>query len=310
MKIFLTAIFFLYSNTLLAQRTKTIRIEDGVSGKAITGKYFRLLQDNDTEEGLFKLNEQGLYKIPLGNYPLQASLQILFICRGYKTIRENLNLTDSTTQVIKIFPDPDYVPVKAGLFYRSTAIREFGEYEPATPNSLADLPDSIRQKLVNHLKDRLGGPFYSRLHLTYGQIVNLDRLYKVSHNAGNYKWTPYSYYLYFGFEDSAKGIGQYNASIVLDKQGQVVDEIELPDIKNNPEKSNIIPLGQIKKIAEKNGFDPKMRIELGFDRESNSITWNFTKVTNDQRFSFSYSVLCIDAHTGRVISTNSGSGVR
>jgi hypothetical protein len=140
------------------------------------------------------------------------------------------------------------------LVYEECSLIYFGDYHPKTPSSLSDIPDNIRTKLVSHLVDRLGQSFYSKIKINGGQIVNLDSLYIVNKNAKNYKWTPYSYYLCFSFEDIEKGIGLYTAQIVLDKEGTIIKDIALPSIKINPEKSSIISRKTALDIAKLHDF--------------------------------------------------------
>jgi Zn-dependent metalloprotease len=108
--------------------------------------------------------------------------------------------------------------------------------------------------------------------------------------------------LCFSFKDTTKGIGLYTAKIVLDKFGNVIEEIELPDIKKFPEKSNIISLEQAKVIATENKFfDEKTLINLSYDKKNGSIVWCFKQTTYKPDHTLSGWTLVIDAHNGKVI---------
>jgi hypothetical protein len=162
-----------------------------------------------------------------------------------------------------------------------------------------------------HLVNRLGNDFYSRLKLSGGQIVNLERLYLVEANAKNYRWTPYSYYLCFSFEDTSKGIGLYTAQIVLDKNGNVVKEISLPSIKSNPDKANVISKNSAMTIAREKNFDPvTCKVSLDYMPDVESLVWCFEKVVNDNGLTFSTETLIVDAHSSQVLRKLNGSGIR
>ena len=200
---------------------------------------------------------------------------------------------------------------KSNFIYGKCSQIYFGSYNPDTPNSLSDLPDTIRIKLVSHLVDRLGQSFYSKVKLSGGQIVDLERLYLVNENAKNYQWTPYSYYLCFSFEDKEKGVGLYTSQIVLDKNGNVIKDIELPSIRINPKKANIISLYEAADIAKRydftNTFD---NASLWYNRDTDNLNWCFKKIVNDNGLTFGTETLIINAHTGEKMEISYGGGIR
>lgn len=295
------SIFFLlviFPLTLIGQVTFEAKFTNGATGKPVEGVYCYLLQDNDKWISSAKTNEKGQVSFryrneeinPNATYQLEVSSHEFLPLRQTITFNEKLNLT--------LYPDTTFSEEKKNLVYNGCSNISFGFYRPKEPRSLKDLPDSIQKKLEKHLVDRLGQDYYSKLKLAGGQLVDLQRLYKVEPNAKDYQWTPYSYYICFSFSDEANGIGCYTAKIVLDEKGDVKEEIELPDLKKKPEKKTIISLKEAKEIAlARKSYDEKTHIKFSYDKIAGSLTWNFEQRPN----AYSSHTLVIDAHSGKVL---------
>lgn len=286
------------------------KVINGVTKKPITDQYCNIIKDNDTWVDIGNTDNEGIF-IP-DIYPdSNTTYQLSISANGFKTFKENIDLFSKKTMTVSIYPDSEFIKRKTNFVYSGCSSIGFGNYRPQSPNSLSDLPDSIREKLVKHLVTRLGEQLYSKIKISGGQIVDLDRLYVVEANAKNYRWTPYSYYLCFSFQDTSKGIGLYTAKIVLDKNGNIIKEIQLPDIKSNPGKANVISIESAKTIAKKHNFNPTPdKIRLDYDLETESLIWCFEKVTNDNGLTFSLETLIVDAHTGIILGTRKGNGIR
>jgi uncharacterized membrane protein YkoI len=179
----------------------------------------------------------------------------------------------------------------------------FGNYKPREPKSLNELPEKIREKVENHLKARLGDEFYSKLQLSGGQIVNFDDLYRIEPDARNYKWTIFAYSLNFLLAEPKKGIKAYHARILLDSEGNILREIDLPQISKNPEKANIISLAEVRKIAAKQKFPLKRtNAEISYDAERDSLIWTLEYKLKGDKYVWVDRIIRIDAHSGEVIS--------
>ena len=179
----------------------------------------------------------------------------------------------------------------------------FGKYNPREPKSLSALPDKIRVKVENHLKARLGDMFYSKLQLSGGQIVDFDELYRVEPGAKNYKWNIFTYSLNFLLAEPKKGIKAYHARILLDSEGNVLQEIDLPQTAKNPEKANIISLAEARKIAAKHKFPPnRADAKISYDSERDSLVWTLGYRLKGDKYVWVDRIIRIDAHSGEVIS--------
>ena len=69
-----------------------------------------------------------------------------------------------------------------------------GQYTPRTFKSLNALPEAVRVKAVNHLTERLGNDFYSRLKFVSGSSIDVEEYLRI--NPGT-KWKVHSYELVF-----------------------------------------------------------------------------------------------------------------
>ncbi len=157
--------------------------------------------------------------------------------------------------------------------------------------------------MENNLRARLGDAFYSRLRMSGGQIVDFSELYRVEPTARNWRWQIFAYGINFMLAQPAQGLRAYHARILLDAEGNVIQEIDLPEIARHPERANIIPLSVARRIADTNGF-PRNRtnIEISYDSERDSIVWTLEYRLNGDRYVWTDRVIRIDAHSGEVLS--------
>jgi uncharacterized membrane protein YkoI len=180
---------------------------------------------------------------------------------------------------------------------------DFGKYKPKEPKSLDELPDPIKTKLVMHLKNRLGDAFYSKLEFSGGQVVDFEELRRVEPESRNYKWKPFAYGLTFNLSEPEKGIKAYHARILLDSDGSIMQEIDLPEIARHPEKAQIISLAEAKEIAAKHKFSlTRARVELSYNSEIDSLVWTLEYKLKGDRYVWVDRVIRIEAQSGKVLS--------
>jgi hypothetical protein len=187
----------------------------------------------------------------------------------------------------------------------------FREYRPKTIRQLDEIPPPVLSRLITHLKGRLGERFYSKLKFGWGEVINLDELYRIE---------PYwkqervgSYDLVFYFSDRRKGLKAFHSKIVLDGDGSVIDEINLPDIANQPQKANLISVDEAMRIAARNNFvGSKIWPSFEYNAETDSFAWvihDSEPVTqkgicpseNIPIGHGPYRIISIEAHTGRIL---------
>ena len=176
-------------------------------------------------------------------------------------------------------------------------------YDPRTIERIDELPEQIAFRLKEHLVDRLGADYYSRLKFTCGLIVDFDELYRVDPGAKNSQWKIFAFKIEYSFSLPEVGIKKYEAEIWLDKDGSVIREIDLPDTRNNPEKFTILPVKQAVRISKQKGMTPQ-KIELAYRDADNSIVWRMIRQT-----SHGTRQLDISAHNGQVLNDVSYRGI-
>jgi hypothetical protein len=71
--------------------------------------------------------------------------------------------------------------------------------------------------------------------------VNIEEYLRI--NPGT-KWKVHSYELVFRYADSPPGLKVYYARTRLDSDGEVIEEIDLPEISKFPNKASIISVDE------------------------------------------------------------------
>ena len=185
-----------------------------------------------------------------------------------------------------------------------------GEYQPAVLESLDDLPDHIRHRLLAHLADRLGEAFFAEISFAGGLHVDHDRLYKDEPGAASYRWEVPAYMLSFAFSAPSAGIDRYVAQIALRGDGSVLREIDIPEVSAAPHKAHLIPLNDAIRIVTDNTGIPasSIRSEIDYDADADAFIWRFSYSTSVGQSSFNFTRIDMLAHTGSIIRTVDGVG--
>ena len=186
-----------------------------------------------------------------------------------------------------------------------------GAYEPRSFKSLDALPANIRLKVENHLRERFGSAYYSKLAFVSGAVINLNELYRVEPAAKNYQWKIHSYELVFRYADPKKGLKKYYARTRLDSNGDVMDEIGLPEISRYPQKANIISVDKAIEIAKEHGLKPKeMNIRIQYDEGVGSLVWIISSFAGEDKYTSTDRVIRIDAHSAEILKDGYEGGIK
>lgn len=177
-------------------------------------------------------------------------------------------------------------------------------YKPKWFDTLNALPSDIKEKVVKHLIDRLGEDFYSELKLNYLIVVNFDDFRRAESNP-TYQWKIPAYEVGFSFVRRDKGIKDYEANIQFDESGAVLREIDLPPIRLDPEKAEIIPVKTAIKIGRANKFSTEW-VRIAYREEDDSIVWQLHRRDKDG----GTLRMDISAHTGKILNTVGWIGIR
>lgn len=177
-----------------------------------------------------------------------------------------------------------------------------GGYEPTIAGSLDDIPAPVREKLVGHLKKRLGDSFYSSLRFYAVQVVDFAEYHRQVPTWRECRWEVFAYSLYFGFSLPEKGIEFYLANVRLRADGSVIEEIDLPDMGKHPERASFIPLTSAIKIAADAGFDvSKCNVEIDYRPKDDCCAYFFRQLDRTELDGLKLHFKCIeiDAHSGK-----------
>lgn len=177
-------------------------------------------------------------------------------------------------------------------------------------NKRNDLPETIRTQLNLYLNKKLGNEFAKKLKFDGGQYLDLKKLKQEFPNLyeSNLKYGAYD--LLFYFSDKANGLKAFYSKLVLNEDGSVSQEINLPDIAENPTKGKIISCKEASEIAEKNGFPKKYQSQwFGYNNDLKTFVWEIhdsRPTTPDESLlgltgKGTYYEIEINANTGEVI---------
>lgn len=184
---------------------------------------------------------------------------------------------------------------------------ELGEYKPKIINSLGSLPQNIKSKIEDHLRARLGNEFYSRLVFVGGAVIEPAEFRRVNPNI---KWKVHSYELVFKYSNEKNGLKEYYARIRLDSSGDVIDEINLPEVAKYPSKAQIISINRAIEIAKAHGFKPKkMEIKIDYDVDVGSLVWVIDSFAFSDKYTITFKVLKIDAHNAEILKDGFEGGI-
>ena len=181
----------------------------------------------------------------------------------------------------------------------------FGTYTTGPIKTLDDLPDEIKAKLEAHLIKRLGQDYFRRLSVSGGQIVDLEELYRINPRAKNYQWKVFSYRIGFRISAPEKGIRQFNGYIELDRNGDLLKDIEFPAVTKAPWKGNFVSFESALKTAEKFGMIA-ISSQIKYSSRKDVLMFVMQERIPRDTVSGNIRVISINAHTGELISDDMG----
>jgi hypothetical protein len=185
---------------------------------------------------------------------------------------------------------------------------ELGEYKPRIIKSPDAIPNNVRSKVENHLRARFGNDYYSRLVFSIGSAIDIDEFLRVNPNT---KWKVHSYELAFKYADRKSGLKEYYARIRLDSNGDVIREINLPEVAKYPQKANIISVDRAIDIAKSRGLKPKkMNIAIDYDEDVGSLVWVIDSFAFSDVYTITSKVIKIDAHSAAILKDGYLSGIK
>jgi hypothetical protein len=158
------------------------------------------------------------------------------------------------------------------------------------PRSLDSLPTKIKDSTTRHLLAHVGKTYLSKLTFVGGQILEYENGTK-------------EYYLYYSLTDATLGKNKYIATIAVNQDGQLIQQIDLPDVVQNPYKTKVItPHQAFNEVMSKTiDYGKLINLSISFDKNTSSIEWTFTFETNKGNDRGYKHIISVDAHRGLVL---------
>ena len=168
------------------------------------------------------------------------------------------------------------------------------DYNPTIVKSLSDLPTYVQDSIKNHLLNKLGNDFYKLLTFESCLVIDYKELVRQDPKVLNYKWQVPKYDLGFYIIQKQTGINYCCSRMSLDSSGLVINNIDFPSYKINPQSTVFADLTQIKKTSKKLGFNPD---NYAIDIVDDHIVLKFTRTKRSKYIEY----LEISAHTGQKV---------
>lgn len=175
--------------------------------------------------------------------------------------------------------------------------------------SLDEIPQPVRSRLDEYLRKKLGDAFTQRLKFEQGEWLDLEKLRKQFPSVYEENTSLGSYDLTFSFSQPDKGLKAFFAKMALNDDGSIKVEIRLPDIRQNPEKAEIISCREAYRIAEGKSFPMQFSsARFEYSQKQKSFIWiiiDSREVEPDNplmpRGKGTYRCIEINANTGAVV---------
>jgi hypothetical protein len=140
--------------------------------------------------------------------------------------------------------------------------------------SLDEIPQRVRSRLDEYLRRKLGDAFTHKLKFEWGEWLDLEKLRKRFPAVYEENASLGSYDLTFSFSEPGKGLRSFFTKMALNDDGSIKVEIRLPDIRQNPEKAEIISCPEAYSIAESKSFPMQFSsARFEYSQEQKSFVW-------------------------------------
>lgn len=184
-----------------------------------------------------------------------------------------------------------------------TSVTQERELEARNIRLFEQLPESIRKKVIAHLRQRLGQDFYRRLRFAGGYVADPMDFRRMKSEPERGKSPQNGYVLHFQFQMPEVGIAAYTAELSLGENGSVLGEIDLPAFAKDARKRHIVSLAEAIEIAKKHRIDsPYLHAGIEYDRAGDCFKWSISYIfQHDEVIGASAWVIEIDAHSGKAL---------
>ncbi len=279
------------------------------------GVYINLYKNSNTHVTRRVSNEFGAISLNMHEFDSTTIYHFNFRNSSFNPIWQELDLKNKDTLKVDLSYDQYYTLSSKDLYSGKYGYISFLNYYPRQPRRLSEIPKKIADSATMYLKKRVGQLFYDDFKLIDGQIVDLEELNSM-YNYWNSSKT--SYYLFFSYRNIGAGIKMYVSKIELDKNGNILKDIEFPAIAENSIQEKLVSFNKIKEIVIESGFYKDVRvvengynisfkteIELSYLEDENILIWMFSNTYRVGNYlsSFEEEKRIYNAHNGEFIET-------
>lgn len=209
----------------------------------------------------------------------------------------------------------------------------FGKYQPREPKSLADIPQPVAARLIEHLRKRLGEVQYARLKFAGGQLIDAKELRKTEPNSKDYQWEIPTYILHFDLELPGTPKVIFPAEIWLKSDASVLKEINLPAYANSTNKQVFHSFRELTSVIARKGFleknlafiheqdedgtiikkgllEKNMTARLRYYEKLDTLAWEYTKILSDDGYTKNMKSILVNAYSGKILRTIKSYSIR
>lgn len=284
-----------------------------------SGVYINIYKNENSHVTTSVSNEDGFISLKIDKIDSTASYYFNFMRSSYNPIWHKLDLKNKDTLKVELSYDQYYTLENKDLYSGSYGYISFLNYYPRQPRRLNEIPKKIADSVTLYLRNRVGDSIYKDFKLIDGQIIDLEELNK---KYSYWESSNTSYYLLFSYRNIDAGIRMYVSPIALDKDGNILKDIEFPKVEKNSVQLNLLSFEDIRRFAIDNSFfnektiyendfakEFKTDIELSYLADKNILVWTLTRTYNDGisfRNNFKQERRIYNAHNGEYIETKKG----
>lgn len=234
----------------------------------------------------------------------------------WESLSEN-SLGSSTDEFIQQYSGTEN-SASLGHAYKITPVREGGrtrnnvevvEYRAfSAMRSLEELPEAVRAKLDDYLKNWLGKDYKNTIKFKQGYVFDIEEIHRKDPDSLNYKWEIPKYSIQFCADLPAIN-PCYIAGIEMRDDGTVLKEINFPPTSIHAERVNLLSEDEVFKISAKQNLLPDIPFNknnrffessrLGYSRRAERFLYGFTKTLMSNSGGGKYITFFYDAQTGK-----------
>ncbi len=277
-----------------------VKFVNSKNNEPIRGIYAKVILNQNTFLSNGMSDKNGYFKTKFTDSNLNSNYKVVVNMLRYNYISKELDLKNKDTLVVKIKENKYFLKNSQNYFSSECGSIVFFKYEPKIIRSLNDLPNPISKKVKLYLKKRVGNNVFKSFNLINGQIVDLEEL-KKRNPESEYET---AYYLCFSYRNLKAGISMYSSTLKLDRNGNILKDIDFPILKKNTFKK-IIPFSEIKKKAiEKDFLKDRTAIDIGYLPEENLLVWKFVNEQYINNHQISREEIIFNIRDGQYLRTN------